>query len=80
MAKFSAQISSGNVVVGVLSDSLGRIPEGNIELNVEDPNSIIGYKYDSSAEENPVKTSLSFSAPPEDKFYDNEGVEQDLPT
>ncbi len=79
MAKFSAQISSGNVVVGVLSDSLGRIPEGNIELNVEDAHSVMGYKYDSSAEENPVKTSLSFTAPPENKFYDNDGVEQDIP-
>ena len=37
MNKSSAQLSSGNVVTMVLTDSLGRVPEGNVPLNIEVP-------------------------------------------
>ena len=56
MSKSSAQVNSGNVVTGILNDSLGRVPEGNIPLDIENAESILGYKYDESAEEVNDKT------------------------
>lgn len=80
MSKSSAQVNSGNVVTGILNDSLGRVPEGNIPLDIENAESILGYKYDESAEEVNDKTLSSFTAPSENKYFDEHGIEQDLPT
>ena len=35
MNKSSAQLNLGKIVTMVLTDSLGRVPEGNIPLNIE---------------------------------------------
>ena len=80
MNKSSAQLSSGNVVTMVLTDSLGRVPEWNVPLNIEVPETILGYKYDENAEEVVDKTESSFTAPSENKYFDENGNEQDLPT
>lgn len=80
MSKSSAQLNTGNVVTMVLTDSLGRVPEGNIPLEIEFPDSILGYKYDENAEEVEDKTLTSFTPPSENKYFDENGVEQDLPT
>lgn len=79
MVKHSAQLSSGNIVIGILIDSLGRVPDSLIELNLDKPDTILGYKYDSSAEESSSKTSASFIAPSEGKFFNDNGDELDLP-
>ena len=81
MSKHSAQLTNGIVVVAVLTDSKGRIPEGNVPLNIEtqeDAHSIVGYKYDSTAEESSEKTLASFTAPSPNKYWDENGVEQDI--
>ena len=80
MNKSSAQLNTGNVVTMVLTDSLGRVPEGNIPLEIEVPESILGYKYNENAEEVEDKTLISFTAPSENKYFDEDGIEQDLPT
>lgn len=80
MNKSSAQLNTGNVVTMVLTDSLGRVPEGNIPLQIEVPESILGYKYNENAEEVEDKTLISFTAPSENKYFDEDGIEQDLPT
>ena len=80
MNKSSVQLNSGNVVAIVLTDSLGRVPEGNVPLDIEDAHSIVGYKYDATAEETTDKTLASFTAPGEGKYFDQNGVEQDIPS
>jgi hypothetical protein len=80
MHKSSAQLNLGKIVTMVLTDSLGRVPEGNIPLNIDIPESILGYKYDENAEEAQDKTVSSFTAPSEGKYFDENGIEQDLPT
>ncbi len=79
MSKSSAQLNPGKVVTMILTDSLGRVPEGNISLNIEVPETILGYKYDENAEEVLDKTVSSFTAPSEGKYFDEDGVEQDIP-
>ena len=78
MSKSSAQLNAGNVVTMVLTDSLGRVPEGNIPLDIEIPETILGYKYDENAEETTDKTLASFTAPSAGKYFDENGVEQDI--
>lgn len=80
MNKSSAQLNSGKIVTMVLTDSLGRVPEGNIPLDIEIPETILGYKYDENAEEVVDKTVSSFTAPGEGKYFDENGVEQDIPS
>ena len=80
MNKSSAQLNSGKIVTMVLTDSLGRVPEGNIPLDIEDAHSVVGYKYDATAEETTDKTLASFTAPGEGKYFDENGVEQDIPS
>ena len=80
MNKSSAQLNAGNVVTMVLTDSLGRVPEGNISLDIEVPETILGYKYDENAEEVLDKTVSSFTAPGEGKYFDNDGNEIDIPS
>jgi hypothetical protein len=81
MEKHSVQINSNNVVEGILTDSLGRIPTGNIPLaNGVDAEDVLGTKYDSSAETSVEKTAASFTKPSEGKYWDEAGVEQDYPT
>jgi len=77
--KKSAQINSANIVEGILLDSMGRVPDGNIELDINvDDNDIHGAKYDSSAETSTVKTAASFTLPAEGKYWDIDGTEQDF--
>tara|TARA_A100001515_G_scaffold117742_1_gene99818 strand:- start:139 stop:393 length:255 start_codon:yes stop_codon:yes gene_type:complete len=81
MNKHSAQLTNGIVVMSVLTDSKGRIPDGNVPLNMEtneDAHSIVGYKYDATAEETTDKTLASFTAPSDGKYFDENGVEQDI--
>ena len=80
MSKSSAQLLNGLVVVCVLNDSKGRVPDGNIPLNVEDPEMILGAKYDSTAEETEEKTMASFTLPAENHYFDEDGNEQQIPT
>tara|TARA_B100001121_G_C18470311_1_gene517596 strand:+ start:78 stop:338 length:261 start_codon:yes stop_codon:yes gene_type:complete len=80
MNKHSAQLTSGKVVMVVLGDTKGRVPEGNIPLNIEDPTSILGAKYDETAEETEDKTEASFTHPSENHYFDNDGNEQPIPT
>lgn len=81
MSKHSAQLTNGIVVMAVLTDSKGRIPEGNVPLSIEtneDAHSIVGYKYDSNAEESNEKTLASFTAPSAGKYWDENGIERDI--
>jgi hypothetical protein len=78
MSKHSAQLINNTVIVAVLTDSKGRVPEGNIPLDIEDAHSIVGYKYDATAEETTDKTLASFTAPSAGKYFDENGVEQDI--
>jgi hypothetical protein len=78
MNKSSAQLNLGKIVTMVLTDSKGRVPEGNIPLDIEDAHSIVGYKYDATAEETTDKTLASFTAPSAGKYFDENGVEQDI--
>ena len=81
MSKNSAQLINDIVVTAILNDSKGRVPTGNIPLADDvDALSILGYKYDATAEETEDKTMASFTAPSEGKYFDENGVEQDLPT
>ena len=80
MSKSSAQLNSANIVNGILTDSLGRVPEGNIELDIEVPDSILGFKYDETADASDIKTLDSFVAPSENKYFDENGDEQDIPS
>tara|TARA_R100000329_G_scaffold150878_1_gene144958 strand:- start:1655 stop:1897 length:243 start_codon:yes stop_codon:yes gene_type:complete len=80
MSNHSAQINEANVVVCILHDSLGRIPDSNIPFEVENPELVLGCKYDPDAEINDIKTMDSFTPPSENKYFDNEGVERDFPT
>ena len=81
MEKHSVQINENGVVHGILTDSLGRVPQGNIELasgvNHED---IFDTKYDSTAESSEIKTATSFVKPSAGKYWAHDGTEQDLPT
>jgi|TARA_B100000073_G_C23698101_1_gene559183 hypothetical protein len=81
MSKHSAQLTNGIVVMAVLTDSKGRVPDGNIPLDIdtfEDAHSIVGSKYDATAEEATEKTLASFTAPSLGKYFDENGVEQDI--
>ena len=83
MSKHSAQLLNDKVVTAVLSDSKGRVPPGNIPLDIDsglEAHSIVGFKYDSSAEAASEKTLASFTAPADGKYWDENGIEQDLPT
>lgn len=79
--KDSVQVNENNIVMGILSDSLGRYPEGNIPLaeNV-DFEDIFETKYDSAAESSEEKTAASFIKPSAGKYWAEDGTEQDLPT
>lgn len=80
MEKSSVQINDNNVVMGILTDSAGNVPAGNIPLaddvNHED---IFETKYDSSAESTDDKTAASFTKPSAGKYWDENGLEQDYP-
>ena len=80
MEKHSVQINENNVVIGILTDSNGNIPTGNIPLannvNFED---VLDSKYDSSAESSEEKTATSFTKASAGKYWDLDGTEQDLP-
>jgi hypothetical protein len=79
--KSSVQINENNVVIGVLTDSKGNVPTGNIPLaNNVDINNILDTKYDSSAETSNDKTAVSFVKPSEGKYFDENGVEQNITT
>ena len=80
MEKHSVQVNENGVVFGVLTDSLGRVPTGNIPLaNDVNHEDIFDTKYDSSAESTDDKTAASFTKPSAGKYWDENGVEQDLP-
>lgn len=80
MEKSSVQINENNVVMGILTDSNGNVPAGNIPLaNDVDFNDILEAKYDSSAETSNDKTAASFTKPSAGKYWDEAGVEQDYP-
>lgn len=80
MEKSSVQINDNNVVIGILTDSAGNIPNGNIPLasgvDIED---VLDTKYDSSAETSDEKTAASFTKPSAGKYWDENGLEQDYP-
>jgi len=80
MEKISVQVNENNVVIGILTDSAGNVPAGNIPLasgeNIDD---ILDTKYDSSAETSDDKTAASFTKPSTGKYWDLDGVEQDYP-
>lgn len=79
--KHSVQVNENNVVMGICTDSLGRIPEGNIPLiNTIDFEDVLDAKYDPNAETEEEKTATSFTKPSAGKYWDENGVEQDLPT
>jgi|TARA_Y100000289_G_scaffold45407_1_gene45407 hypothetical protein len=83
MSKHSAQLINNKVVMAVLTDSKGRVPPGNIPLDIdsaEDAHGIVGSKYDSTAEAGSEKTLASFTAPAAGKYWDENGIEQDLPS
>jgi hypothetical protein len=80
MDKSSVQINANNVVEGILTDSNGNVPAGNIPLaSGVDFNDILETKYDSSAETSDDKTAASFTKPSAGKYWDENGVEQDYP-
>lgn len=80
MEKSSVQINDNNVVEGILTDSNGNVPAGNIPLaSGVDINDIIDTKYDSSAETSDDKTAASFTKPSAGKYWDENGLEQDYP-
>lgn len=80
MEKHSVQINDNNVVFGILTDSNGNVPTGNIPLADDiDFEDILDTKYDSSAESTDDKTAASFTKPSAGKYWDENGVEQDLP-
>jgi hypothetical protein len=61
-SKSSVQLENNIVVYNVLTDSKGRVPEGNIPLSDEvDAPSLLGAKYDATAEEATDKTMASFT-------------------
>lgn len=79
MSKNSAQLINDIVVTAVLNDSKGRVPNGNIPLADDvEPLSILGYKYNATAEETTDKTLASFTAPSAGKYWDENGIERDI--
>lgn len=80
MEKSSVQVNESNVVMGILTDSLGNVPVGNIPLaDGVDFEDVLDTKYDSSAEASDEKTAASFTKPSAGKYWDENGLEQDYP-
>lgn len=79
------EISSvDGIVVGVLKydERYTEYPyppnQIKVDIDIDDSN-LLGYKYDSTAEETTeIKTAASFTAPSSGKYFDEYGVEQDI--
>ena len=81
--KFLLIEESSDVVVGVLKYeeryTKYPYPPNQIKVDIDiDDSSLLGYKYDQYAETTEIKTATSFTAPSSDKYFDEEGVEQDI--
>jgi hypothetical protein len=74
--------NDNDVVIGVQyysrhTDDSRPMHEVKVDKDISDSN-LLGYKYDMNAEYTEEKTATSFTAPSSDKYFDEEGVEQDI--
>lgn len=71
---------NNSVVVGVMNYHqimFGPFKLVQVDKDISNSN-LLGYKYNDIAEDEIEKTATSFTAPSSDKYFDEEGVEQDI--
>jgi len=71
---------TSKVVVGVINykqSMSGYFYDVEVDVDISD-SELLGYKYDMDAEYTNIKTATSFTAPSSDKYFDEDGIEQDI--